>query len=589
MAVVGVFAPRATAQQFQKTYDDAFTYASVSQSVRQTVDGGYITVGYSYYWSGALNVLLSKTTSTGALVWTKELIMSNQPGTPTAMGLAVREIVDKGQTSGYVIVGTTREVSGTNDVLVIRTNGSGFQLWRNTYQGSGEDVAYNVEVIPDQSDPRKKNFVLTGYSGAQEVPYGVGLSAHKGQKVFLARLTDNGGILWWNHYGVAFPTDPAKEEWAAGYDVEYLSNGDLAVTGFVDPTGRVNGYDKVPFVLRTTGGGTLLWATQYLGQLDPYSGLDRYAVGKAIRETSDGGFIVTGIIMDYPPVVGAPGPGLDVFLLKLTSSGVVSWMYAYNTMFDGSNYNEGGYDVHQSSDGNYVVVGRTNYLEGSNRTMMIKVSSNGQLILWTNKYTMRVIGEPYTVINNTDVDEMGISMHACSNGGYIIESKPYPNSPNGFYLLRTDASGRTLGCEEPFLMDVTPLHPSPVAMDELSESTTFIPITPETDPKDYTEESCGAMKRAAPGEENDLSQKVLIHPNVLKVGSPLQIRCAADPGSPVTVTVADVLGRTIYSGDPVAVTPGESISIGTGEWGAGTYFVRIVSENYTETRSIVVE
>jgi hypothetical protein len=69
----------------------------------------------------------------------------------------------------------------------------------------------------------------------------------------------------------------------------------------------------------------------------------------------------------------------------------------------------------------------------------------------------------------------------------------------------------------------------------------------------------------------------------------LQIRCAADPGSPVTVTVADVLGRTIYSGDPVAVTPGESISIGTGEWGAGTYFVRIVSENYTETRSIVVE
>ncbi len=248
----------AQAQTFQKTYDDGFTYAAVSQSVRQTADQGYITAGYAMYWGGATEVLLSKTTNTGGLVWTKLLLSGVPNQNYNDMAFAVREIRINGVTTGYIVVGTTHEAAtGAKDVLVIRTDQNGNPQWRKAYGGTfGDDVAYNVEVVPDQAgEPNKVNFVVVGYAdGGQS----------RGQSVLLMRLADNGNVNWIRKFGA--PPPPVGDEANVGFAVQpvFAGAGGFVLTGYTNPSGRIAGLDKAPFVIRTNNFGFITWGPRPL-------------------------------------------------------------------------------------------------------------------------------------------------------------------------------------------------------------------------------------------------------------------------------------------------------------------------------------
>lgn len=581
VAVAGVsLSQGAVAQYFQRTYDDPAADMTVSESIRRTNDGGYISTGYRDLSSGFRETVLCKTTGVGNLQWMKSLKDVTNTGA-SDMAFAVREVMKNGNVLGYVVAGTRIDANGTNHILVVRTDINANILWRRIYAGGtlGQSVAYNIEEIDDVDHPNDVFYAVTGYVDAT-----VTGGLMRNQKIFLMKLDDNGTVQWLHKYGILH-SSPGEEQANVGFAVQQTPTdpGGFFITGYTNPD--IHTGNKAIVVIRTSTTGVMTWGNVFVGPSNTFG--DRYAIGKSIRETPDGGTIITGPLNTYAAT------STDIFLLKLNYNGAFSWIKTYDT-YNGStkkSHENYGFDLYQNQAGNYVVAG----LEadaplgvGSPQwTMMMEVNGGTRLPLWARGYSLRSVGSSGTFAN---VDkEVGITMHPCpDDGGYIVEGNAQFSWADGFYHIRTNAVGMTDGCVENLPVQAQDVNITTDFLQELDENFLEAALTRRTEVLNPVVDDCLGVRKVVVPEEN-LSERISVHPNVLRVGNPVQIRCNADPGSSVTVTVGDLLGRTVYSGEPTTVAPGESISIGTQNWVAGTYFVRIVSENYTETRSIIVE
>uniref|UniRef100_A0A7C6EGX2 Bulb-type lectin domain-containing protein n=1 Tax=candidate division WOR-3 bacterium TaxID=2052148 RepID=A0A7C6EGX2_UNCW3 len=144
--------------------------------------------------------------------------------------------------------------------------------------------------------------------------------------------------------------------------------------------------------------------------------------GLAVEQTTDGGYIVTGY---SDPKYHADS--LDIFLLKVDSTGAQKWLKTYN--LPGW---ECGYQVKETPDHNYIVVGaiRSAHTGGSD-VYLFKADTNGNL-LWSKTY-----GGPK--------DDAGTSIDLTSDNGYIIGGHTYSFGAGAdYYLIKTDSFGETL-------------------------------------------------------------------------------------------------------------------------------------------------
>ena len=123
----------------------------------------------------------------------------------------------------------------------------------------------------------------------------------------------------------------------------------------------------------------------------------------SIQQTSDGGYIVAGRTLSF----GAGG--YDLLILKLSSIGGIEWQKTY-----GEDQNERAALIQQTNDGGYIVVGTTSYSYSMDITVadiwVLKLSSNGN-IEWERTY-----GGP----DQTYQSEWAASIKQTSDGGYIV-------------------------------------------------------------------------------------------------------------------------------------------------------------------------
>ena len=302
----------------------------------------------------------------------------NYGGTDWDWGNSVQQTSD----GGYIVAGETRSFgNGYYDVYLIKTNASGDTLWTRTYGGMSYDGGYSVQQTQDLG------YIVAG--GTE--------SFGNSSQVYLIKTNASGDTLWTRTYG--------GTNLEFGYSVQQTTDGGYIVTGY--------GSGSQVFLVKTNALGDTLWTRNYGGMGDDE--------GHSVQQTSDGGYIVAGY-------TGSFGAGYyDVYLIKTNASGDTLWTRTYG----GTGY-EYGYSVQQTSDGGYIVAGRTeSFGNGLSDVYLIKTNASGDT-LWTRTYG----GANW---------DYGYSVQQTSDGGYVVTgwTLSFGNARQA-YLIRTNATGDTL-------------------------------------------------------------------------------------------------------------------------------------------------
>lgn len=310
-------------QGFEKTFGGA--NFDLGYSVQPTSDGGYIITGSTEsYGNGDADVYLVKTDANGDSLWTKTFGGASQD-----YGSSLQLTSD----GGYIIAGRTEYSNGDKDVYLIKTDANGDTLWTKTYGGTSLDFGLFVQQTTDGG------FIITGATES----FGNG-----GRDVYLAKTDANGIEQWAQSFGGSV--------FDLGNCVQQTTDGGYIIVGGTNSFG--NG-DRDAYLIKTDGNGVEQW-NQTFGGVE-------FDVGNSVKQTSDGGYIITGRTASF----GAGNK--DVYLIKTDGSGTEQW---YKT-FGGPSFDLGT-AVQQTPDGGYVICGGTDsFGAGARDAYLIKTDSNG--------------------------------------------------------------------------------------------------------------------------------------------------------------------------------------------------------------------
>jgi arginine repressor len=248
-----------------------------------------------------------------------------------------------------------------------------------TYGGTDDDWASSVQQTSDGG------YIVAGETRS----FGAG-----GRDLFLIKTDANGNIIWAKTYGgIATGWAPSVQQTSdGGYIVADYASGDI-------------------FLIKIDANGNIQWAKTYGG-----IGNDG---ASSVQQTSDGGYIVAGETWSF-------GAGsADLFLIKTDANGNIIWAKTYG----GTHYDVAS-SVQQTSDGGYIVAGRTwSFGADSSDVFLIKTDANGNL-QWAKTY------------GGTSRDEAS-SVQQTSDGGYIVAggTRSFGAGNYDAFLIKTDANG----------------------------------------------------------------------------------------------------------------------------------------------------
>lgn len=241
------------------------------KSVIQTPDGGFIITGFKYLFY----MLLIRTDANGNVLWSKSDFTSGQ-----SCGKSIKATND----NGYIIAGLTIDsISGSPDVLLVRTDSAGSVLWKKAYGSTRNDFGNAVAITTDSG------FIICGTTESVIADSG---------NAYLIKVDKNGDTLWTRTYG-GVRTDN-------GNSISVMHDGSYVVGGSTSSFGA--GHTDI-YVIRTDMNGDTLW-TRTIGQ-------HCYDEGYSVAATSDGGIVVAGSTNNFGAAV------LDAIIIKLDSNGLL--------------------------------------------------------------------------------------------------------------------------------------------------------------------------------------------------------------------------------------------------------------------------
>jgi hypothetical protein len=345
---------------------------------------------------------------------------------------------------GYIMAGITSSFgSDSSNVYLIKTDAYGDTIWTKTFGGNDHDAGYFVRQTADGG------YIITGYTSS----FGAG-----NDDIYLIKTDINGNALWSKTFGgLSFDISYSVHQTTDGgyiiggtaasnfaingdyyiiktdvngdslwtktlgspdfddlYAMQQTTDGGYIITGIYYDTTTFN--DKVLLIKTDSNGGTL-WTKTYGGSIENFPAY--------VEQTTDGGYIISGIIYGF-------GAGdLDALLIKTDSIGTAQWFKAY-----GGTDVEYGLFVHQTADGGYLMSGITrSFGAGDEDDYLVKTDASGNL-LWTKTF------------GGTSSDYVYCSQQT-ADGGYILAgwTDSFGSGSADGFLIKTDANGNS-GCNE---------------------------------------------------------------------------------------------------------------------------------------------
>jgi hypothetical protein len=338
-------------EEWNKTFGGK--YHDYAYSVLQTVDEGYIIVGYT------------DTNSTGDIWLIKTDENGNEQWNQTFNGIGGMDYgKDIMQTSdgGYIISGVITSMPGPPfydmiDGWLIKTDENGNEQWNQTFGGSDSEHFYSVQQTDDGG------YILTGDTRS----FGAGKN-----NLWLLKTDDKGNEQWNKTFG--------ESHSGCGREIQITSDGGYIITGEIWSYGE--GRSDV-WLLKVDKNGNMQWNKTFGGS--------RNDKGYSLKITNNNGFILAGCTgstfeHDY-----------DLWLIKTDESGNEEW----NQTFGGEN-DDGGDSVELTIDGGYIITGYTeSFGAGEKDVWLIKTDENG-IKSWSKTFGGEDYDEAHSVLQTSD-------------------------------------------------------------------------------------------------------------------------------------------------------------------------------------------
>ncbi len=363
-----------------------------AQTVLSSYGGNYlVNAATGSYGAGSIDMMIIKLDANG------QLIRTNIYGT-TAYDNS--EFALETSDYNYLFVGRSEIVPGSpTAAMIFKTDSAGTVLWSKSYGGVANDGFVQAIETSDNGFAAIGNSVTLS-SGSNDI--------------FFVRTDSNGDTIFSRSYG--------SVENEAGVCIIQLPDNGFLISGKQTTN---SGTQSDGILIRTDSLGNQLWAKMYGDTL--------FEELTAVKQTSDGGFIVAG------SSTGFGLGGFDILLMKTDSSGVPQW----SKVFGGAS-SDACYDLHITSDGGYLLSGFTESLgyghrmAGADETniFLLKTDDTGTL-QWMQVYGDGLQDEAYRSAIAAD-------------GGYLIGgfTENYLTADSSqMIVIKTDSSGVS-GCHE---------------------------------------------------------------------------------------------------------------------------------------------
>ncbi|MEO0080785.1 MAG: FlgD immunoglobulin-like domain containing protein [candidate division WOR-3 bacterium] len=264
---------------FERTWCWRVPGNACGYTVEQTADGGYIVGGHVQTGDSlhcTYNMILLRTDSLGDTLW-KALYQDWRMGYECLMA-----------DGGCIIVGDTFDNDNGHVVVAAKVDSTGKELWRNKFFIS---ASVSTGAAASTADG---GVIVTGI-------FEDACGTHLG----LEKVDSRGELSWFRTYPVP------GEEASVGKSVVQTSDGGYIVSGLLrDTTDTLYMY-----LVKTDSLGETLW-TKVRNRWNRY----QFADGMSIRQTDDGGYIITGSTQDTAQQDGGP------MLMKTDYLGEIQWL-----------------------------------------------------------------------------------------------------------------------------------------------------------------------------------------------------------------------------------------------------------------------
>lgn len=375
------------------------------KAIQETLDGGFIIVGYVEPWArDDRELYMVKTDSMGDLEWSQVY--------GDAKDDDAYDVVQTGD-GGYLVVGGTKSYgAGLTDLWVMRTDDQGELIWEKILGGAKDDVAYSVTSLDG-------DYLLVGSTAS----YGAG-----GSDVWVLKIDDEGEVLW--NLTIGGPKNDVGKEVASTADDGFIIVGDTSSYGA--------GWTDV-WLIKMNADGSVSWNQTYGGSANDS--------GRSVKETADG-FIIAGNSDSF-------GSNLvEGYIVNVDMEGNLVWEKTFGGSAD--DYAE---SVELLADEGYLVTGYTTSTgTGESDVWLFSLSGDGNLVDETF-YGGSMRDRMYQVHATSDggyiLAGFTWSFGASGNGYLIKITMEQPKKPAEFKLSNLAVSPTTVETGKTVTVSVT--------------------------------------------------------------------------------------------------------------------------------------
>ncbi len=210
--------------------------------------------------------------------------------------------------------------------------------WQKSLGGTGGDFASSIQQTSDGG------YIVAGYSGSND---GDVTGNHGNTDYWIVKLDNTGAIQWQKSLG------GTSNDFASS--IQQTSDGGYIVAGYNgsnngDITGN-HGGGTDSWVVKLDSTGTIQWQKSLGGTSLDYA--------SSIQQTNDGGYIIAGESSSDNGDVTVNHGGLDFWVVKLDTVGIIQWQKSL-----GGTSDDGAYSIQQTSDEGYIVAGYSGSNDG---------------------------------------------------------------------------------------------------------------------------------------------------------------------------------------------------------------------------------